>query len=521
MLIRPPFVVILLAGFVSAFAGCPRREAQPEEPREPGFTLVFSAGVAGHLEPCGCSPDMRGGLDRAAEAIRSIRAEGRPVLLVDGGDRFFPGPLSEDPLTAGQQIIQADSVAEITKLMNYEVVALGARDTAGGPEFFSGKPLPRLLDGSAEPVQGTVPGLVREIDGTRVGLLALGPQGDEALAQRAAALREDGAQVLLLIAYRTFEEARELLPTAKEAGIHFVLASRAEVPETHESAALATDPPLFTVAARGEALLRIDIVPQGEPGAPFTAIAGAEQRAAEIEAIDQRISLMREQVRQMRPADPNRRLRTEKLLELEERKARLANAPPPSFPTNANAFAHAFVPMTPNLEGEPEVRAAIERFDLQVGERNLAHAKAHPTPCPAPGEGQAQFVGDETCRGCHVNAFAFWQDTPHARAYETLEKMNKQYNVACISCHVTGWGQPGGTCSIALTEGRQGVQCENCHGPGSLHAQTADPSKIRREVEASTCVRCHDAENSPHFNYEAYRPQILGPGHGLPMPQTP
>jgi hypothetical protein len=31
--------------------------------------------------------------------------------------------------------------------------------------------------------------------------------------------------------------------------------------------------------------------------------------------------------------------------------------------------------------------------------------------------------------------------------------------------------------------------------------------------EKSDCVRCHTPENSTHFDFASYLPQILGPGH--------
>ena len=30
----------------------------------------------------------------------------------------------------------------------------------------------------------------------------------------------------------------------------------------------------------------------------------------------------------------------------------------------------------------------------------------------------------------------------------------------------------------------------------------------------NVCIRCHEAENSPHFDDARYRPFIVGPGHG-------
>jgi hypothetical protein len=230
-------------------------------------------------------------------------------------------------------------------------------------------------------------------------------------------------------------------------------------------------------------------------------------------ALQTRIENYRSDVKALAPTDPLAKLKTDKLLELEGRKAKLAAAPPPTLPKGQNVFTYAFVPMSPSLPDAAPVRAAINQYDATTAKENLAYAKAHPKACPQAPAGQASYVGVETCATCHEEAVDFWKKTAHSHAYASLAGKNKQYNVSCIGCHVTGYEKAGGACDIAQTEGRQNVQCEACHGPGSLHAESADPTQIRLQVPESQCRSCHDPENSPHFNYATYRPQILGPGH--------
>ncbi len=153
-------------------------------------------------------------------------------------------------------------------------------------------------------------------------------------------------------------------------------------------------------------------------------------------------------------------------------------------------------------------------------ELNLAEAKTQPATCPAAARGEPSFVGVNGCVECHKDATVFWKQTRHASAYQTLVKVNKQFSLDCIRCHVTGWQQPGGVCRIDLTDGggagfdghglgRRDVQCEACHGAGSEH--------VKGTVTAAMCMRCHEAANSPHFDYPKYRPYIVGPGHGEPL----
>ena len=55
-----------------------------------------------------------------------------------------------------------------------------------------------------------------------------------------------------------------------------------------------------------------------------------------------------------------------------------------------------------------------------------------------------------------------------------------------------------------------GVGCENCHGPSAAHV--ANPKTRTPFTAADQCVRCHDQENSPKFNYAEYWPRVK---HGL------
>jgi hypothetical protein len=89
-----------------------------------------------------------------------------------------------------------------------------------------------------------------------------------------------------------------------------------------------------------------------------------------------------------------------------------------------------------------------------------------------------------------------------------------------VGCHVTGYRQPGGS-EVVQNEGLRDVQCESCHGPGSLHIEARGPAAraatIRRTVDGNFCAtQCHTPEHSDHFNYDRYLPFILGPGHGRP-----
>ncbi len=97
-------------------------------------TLVFSAGVSGELVPCGCSPDLRGGLPRAASLLSRWRERDPKLVYLDAGDLLF----SDLVLSAGPGALQerkAKRAGAGRGAVRAEARVLGARDLAAGAPF--------------------------------------------------------------------------------------------------------------------------------------------------------------------------------------------------------------------------------------------------------------------------------------------------------------------------------------------------------------------------------------------------
>jgi len=141
---------------------------------------------------------------------------------------------------------------------------------------------------------------------------------------------------------------------------------------------------------------------------------------------------------------------------------------------------------------------------------------------PVGGTLGARFVGVESCRSCHPSTVAFWSTTKHAHAFDDIVKDPKglrsdhQFDAECVSCHTTGFEYNSGWKSAALTPYLKGNQCENCHGPASAHVENPDDPAIRKTMARSAaeverthfCLRCHDEDNSPRFEFARYWGQI-------------
>lgn len=68
----------------------------------------------------------------------------------------------------------------------------------------------------------------------------------------------------------------------------------------------------------------------------------------------------------------------------------------------------------------------------------------------------------------------------------------KPYN--CGACHTTGYvarGNQEGRPGLIGTWALDGIQCEECHGPGSLHANHPLAFNMQIERDAASCGACH------------------------------
>jgi hypothetical protein len=95
----------------------------------------------------------------------------------------------------------------------------------------------------------------------------------------------------------------------------------------------------------------------------------------------------------------------------------------------------------------------------------------------------AEYIGAKKCKACHIKQYKAWEKTTMAGSFDSLkagvkadEKKKagidpeKDYTAdpECLKCHTTGYGP-----KLA------GVQCESCHGPGSVYKATM--KKIQKE----------------------------------------
>jgi hypothetical protein len=495
-------------------AGCSRKESRPAgaeaasnansaaRAEAPGALLFFSADTRGYLGPCGCSENMRGGIARAAAQVLEARKGTLPVLYVDGGDSLF-GDSQLEPAQVPQEERKARALAEAMKRMGLAVRAVGERDDARGADFRRGLGLPELEPGGVK---------VLPAGARKVGVVSASDAAG--LKQASTRARAEGAAFVVALFHGTVEQAQQAVATP-EPGVDLVLATHtASEFDGEENKLVRASVPVVGLQSKGRSLLRVDLAYGSRPGR-FTPLKTAEDSEREAASIERRLQLLDKEINLPGLNPERKRLQQQKREELVARRQALLTAPVAAA-GDSDTFSLRFVPLESTLPSHPEAQAVVNAYDADVGKMNLEWARAHGQDCPPPEKGQAAFVGSATCAHCHPATVPVWESSKHHEAWETLEKVGKQFHLNCTGCHVTGWEKPGGVCRLDKVAGREDVGCESCHGPGSRHVESPSADNITAHPGQEVCITCHNPENSPHFDFTTYLPRVLGPGHGQP-----
>lgn len=480
--------------FGCAMLACTTREARPSSPTSEHLTLFLSAQVQGYLGPCGCSENMRGGISRAAQQLAEARAQGHGVLFVDVGDGLFGTPLIP-PEAVAQQERKALALAQAWKAMGLWIRLPGPLDNARGTSFREHLGLPELKEGHFQLKEGVALVSAATVEQAR------------ATAVRA---RTAGAMLVVAAVPKPFEELIREVPPESEVELWVSSRARDEL-AAEANRVWGKTAKVVQLQSKGRSLLRVDVHFQG--ASQVTWAEGDSEKEKALAALDERIELLQVALDAPMLAPEVKALRRSKLEEVIARREMLAMASAPKLEGAASASMR-FVPLEANFATEPKVVAIERAYDADVGLLNVAWAKSHGVSCEKANAERPGVVGSQACVGCHAPAEAMWRKTKHPQAYASLQAVGKQYHLDCVGCHVTGWKARQGVCRIDESAGREEVGCESCHGPGSAHVETPLKTNIARAADANVCVTCHNHENSPHFDFDAYVQKIVGPGHG-------
>jgi hypothetical protein len=517
---------LALSATGGGIAGAAKRsESRATQGAQERRAVVFYTGaVHGTLEPCGCTSDPLGDIARMTGLVRRA---GKPseVLVVDAGNLIYPqGDIS--PRRRESADLQAAFLAKELSKLPFGGSALGELDLARGPEKVVPKRLAANMSGGPSFVE---PSRVRQVGGIKIGIFGLadpaaarahGVKAEDpvaAAAREAARLRDQGAEVIIALAALERAQARLL---ARAAAVDFIVVGK-NVGQGLARADRVDRTFILAPADELQKVGRLEIVLRGggtTGDGRRTALAdagGPEAQALEREELERTLARLEAELARWakdRNADPA--FVAARRRERDAVKTRLGQLASGKWapPATGSYFLNRLVPLRRALPRDPVLAAAMRRLDKQVGAANLRRAEPPPKAEP----GRAAFVGDKACVGCHKRQMAFYERTVHARAWKTIVDGGKTGHEDCVSCHVTGFGEVGGS-SLGYVKGLTNVQCESCHGPGSLHVAAEgleEPPAVQLATPESTCVQCHNEKHSDTFDYVAYMRDVLGPGHG-------
>lgn len=537
----------LCLGLLFLLAGCGR--CGGDEPRDAGatppappptFRIALLTDTKGYLEPCGCTSRPLGGLGRLGTTLEGLR-EGTPTLFLAVGDLFFGGPVTDEG-AAAEERWQAETLVDVWGDLGLVAATPGKKDLARASELPALRARARFpwLAAGATPLLGEDAGVAAagSIDaGTSDGV----PRPTTALSS-VRMIERGGRRIGIVGASDAFPlevvlpAARAAVAQAKQSGATFVVVlargdrtfarSLAEIRGVNLVAHGGLDqeipsPPTVVRGAlvvqggrQGQRLVSIDVYARGD-GAFEDASAWSQEAArAELElAIRERRADI---ARWEREGGVSAADLTEQRRRVDAMQREIEALERPRDLSQGNLLVARVLELDPDIASDSAITQRLRVHDRRVNEHNRV-ALADRVPIPVP-EGAAAYVGSAQCRSCHAPAYAWWQGHHHGRAYQTLVDRDKQFSLACVGCHVTGYDRPGGATVTHNMDGALvNVGCESCHGPGSAHVASPTTAHLVEDVPESTCIGCHNPEHSDRFQYAGFRASLRVPGHGLPV----
>lgn len=521
------FTLLLLCALVTGSCKC-SHEAATVPPKTPTVRLYLVSSPAGALEPCGCVKDMLGGVNHLAAYVKSQTDDAPNSALLAAGPVFF----MNTALTAERQTQdawKADALARSLGAAGLRAWAPGANDWAAGADTLASLASAAQATALAANLQapGLVPVRVLDVGGNKVGVagvsvplkdgkLPVGVNALDALSElkkAKLALDAQGAKVRVLLAAMRRGDALRLIDQVPGFQV-LVVGKPFDEGETNDPP---TPPELIgtTLVVEApnhiQALGVVDLYVRDDKfefadGSNTAGAAERESLAARIHELSARLATAEAAGK---GADPDIAARR---ADLERMKSQQKKEASPAVPQQGSFFQYRLVEVRDALGNEETVQSLIDGYYQRVNDHNHDVFKDKlPVPAAA---GESHYVGVDVCSTCHKSEREFWNRTQHSAAYATLSSAHKEFNLDCVSCHVTGYDRPGGS-TVTHVEKLSNVQCEVCHGPGSRHVDTPLDEKLIALPEQGLCAaQCH---HPPHvksdWSVTASWAKITGPGH--------
>lgn len=446
--------------------------------------------VRGEVTPCGCPTLPYGGFVRRERLLDELRADPSPLFLLDAGDTLLKGFSSR----RSAQSVRAAAILEMSAMVGVDAWAPGPSDLQVlGVDGVQGSQLTAISATWASPDGQLLlpPSVVLERQGVRLGIVGLSAQPsdpslreqlsfvDPVEAARAAAAGFP-ADLDLVVALGSINDTDAARVAREVPALSAVLTTQGggydePASPTPDSATLIETPD------RGRYLSVLHLQLGTDAQAPLRMLPDAQRWRERLTLQEQARALGAPAVQQALSA---------------------AEAQFTELGTGRNLAHLDTIPLSEAYDGPAAVSSRVAALEDELITIATGIADEEPTPFE-PG-----YASSGACINCHTQEFARWSFTDHAQsAWLSLVGREATENPECISCHTTGFGEVGGFGEPTGANLRKfkAVQCEACHGPLRGHPEEA--SVHARPVSEASCVGCHDAANSPDFDYETYLPR--------------
>jgi 2',3'-cyclic-nucleotide 2'-phosphodiesterase (5'-nucleotidase family) len=446
-------------------------------------TIVITGQMDGYLDPCGCTEGQLGGLGRRYDLLEKMKTQKIPAVLVDLGSLAKdPASARGGPAEAHQKFLTA---LEAYEMMGYDAVGLSPEDLKLGivdtlSVYLNHKDKLKIVAANVAPAgelkaafADTIrPTVIAQAGSYKIGITSV---VDPAVY---AALKDSDREALAVTppdsvlpdVLKTLEAGSDLQVLMVQGPPEFAKALGEKFPgfEFVVSTSIFADPPEKPEMINNGGTQVVSVGQQGKYVGVVGLFAPTKGKAPETQY--RRVALNP----RFKNAEPMRQLIDE------------------------------------TMQEQLKSLRVVEDY------RRVVNVGA-----PA----GATYVGADECKSCHPNTYLKWEGTRHAHAYEVLAKnpkdprRNREFDAECITCHTVGLEYVSGWVSPEKTPYLKGNQCENCHGPASKHLEQPDNLDFRRamalnpeKAEKGLCHKCHDQENSPHFDFKTFYPKIAHKG---------
>lgn len=435
-------VIILIGFLVSGYVGCKTRK-DTAIPEDREILIVYSGNTLGELKPCGCAKEEdQGGIERRMGYLKELFQSEKNILLVDTGDNF------KEPTVQGK--IKAEYLMKSVSRMNYDAILLGEKDFVYGKSFLTGlKNIPWLSANIRLKEMDSLPAYRIKQFSNDLRAAVIGITDPDLLYGQG----HSGDR--FLDAEETLKTQLRKLRSSEKPDLIILLSHM-----RRERALKYLDIEGVDIIINGHIESDTDIIdmnPVEKNGKIFVQPGPRGQKIGEL-----RVTI---------------NSRGEKFFQ--QRMAKLGSA----------------------IKLDEEMTTLYNEYNSKVEEIFFASLSGKKKR-----NKEKMYATEAVCKNCHADAHKTWLTSRHARAYDTLRRVNKAFDPECLACHVVGLNEPGGFISEIDTPGLKNVQCEACHGAGLKHAE--DPHAGFGNNAREACKKCHVKNHSPRFKFSEYWPKI-------------